>query len=269
MMSETSMNKSLAAIVCGMPFSGTTFLSRLICAHPKIDAGFECGMLLGKSPKNFPEAGRFYDWMMDKRPPYNWNLTKEEMDDICSSPTFDKSYDRIVDHCHLFQGDVKYVLDKTPVYVYLLKSIMRRMPETPVIVIEKEKLNQYYSFKKRDQSLDFFEERYVNSQQAIDEVLAKRGLKKRLLRLPFEEAVNSPAKTYRKVINFINRYNPDIAFEKSQVALLKESMKEDMKGKKKLRTEYSIEDERQKMLNALSDEERTRIEKLEYNFQNA
>ncbi len=257
------MNSPLAAVVCGMPFSGTTFLSRLICAHPAIDAGFECGLLFGKAPKNFPESGRFYEWMMDKKPPYNWKLTQGQMDEICAQPNFYDAYSLIVQYCHLFQDNEKrFVLDKTPAYVYQLKQTMRKVPETPFIVIQKEKLHQYYSFKKRDQSMTFFEERFVSSAQAISEAEALPGLSRRLLVLPFEEVVTYPAKTYRKIINFLERFNEKIRFEKSQVELLNKSLKEDMSGKKKLRKRFSMEDERNKLFQTLSDQEIKYVETL-------
>ncbi len=249
------MSKALTAIVCGMPFSGTTFLSRLICSHPAIDAGFECGLLFGNKPLNFPESGRFYNWMMDTRPPYNWKLTQKQLDEVCAAESFEAAYGKIVEHCHLFDGSVKFVLDKTPAYVYSLKKIMRRVTDVPVVIIEKDKMHQYYSFKKREQTREFFEERYKSSQRSISEVEGIPGLRRRILRLKFNEVVTKPAPTYRRIINFIHRFNPEVQFEKEQVKILQQSLRQDMKGAKKLRSEYSIEDEKVKMEKALTPDE--------------
>ena len=68
----------LAAVVCGIPFSGTTYLSRMITSHPLIDSGFECGLLFGESPKEFSKkAPKFYKWMMSNEVPYNWKLSNK------------------------------------------------------------------------------------------------------------------------------------------------------------------------------------------------
>lgn len=259
----SNTNQKLAAVVCGMPFSGTTYLSRMISAHPLIDSGFECGLLFGNTPKQFPESGRYYEWMMDLKPPYNWNLTQEQLDEVCHAASFGEAYAKIVQHCHLFQGSKELVLDKTPAYIYQLKEVMNKVQNVPFVITQKAPLNQYYSFKKRDQSLDFFLDRYAVSKQAIDEVLADSELRDRLLVMQFADLVEMPGKSYRKIMQFIGRFVSDVAFDKEQVPQLNASLKSDMKGKKKLRQTFSVEQEQELLRKALTPKEIETVTQLE------
>ncbi len=43
----------LFALVCGFEKSGTTLLNEILRRHPGVDSGFECGFLLGQSPRDF------------------------------------------------------------------------------------------------------------------------------------------------------------------------------------------------------------------------
>ena len=260
------MNQSLVAIVCGMPFSGTTYLSRLICAHPAIESGFECGMLFGKSPGDFKSTGRYYEWMMDHKPPYNWKLNQEQLDEVCADADFQAAYAKIVEHCELFNGEKQFILDKTPAYVYKLKEVMTKTPGVPVILVKKETMHQAYSFKKRKQSMDFFVSRYKAAELSKEETMADASLRKRILIIDFQDLIAYPGKSYRKIISFIARFNPSIEFNTDQIPELSKSLKADMQGNKKLRKTYSLEDEYERMKAALDENEMNIVTQLMQEF---
>jgi len=253
----------LAAVVCGIPFSGTTLTSRIICAHPFIDSGFECGLLFGDNPSEFIfKANKFYNWMMSHEPPYNWKLTKSQMDDITKSDGFYEAYAKIIKHCELFQKEKKYVLDKTPAYIYKLKQKMQLVPNTPFIIVVKEPMSQYYSFKKRDLSLNDFVDAYSKFSKSKQEILSDNNLSSRLIVLNYGYVNQYPGRTYRKIINFLNKFNTEIRFNKNQIPLLNKQLKSDIRNQKKLRPKFDYEEEKKKFSKLITKNEFMTIERL-------
>ena len=251
--------KGLVGIVCGMPFSGTTYLSRMIASHPLINTGFECGLLLRDSPQKFSETGRYYNWMMDQNPPHNWNLSTSDMELISKQETFHEAYEKIVEHCHLFDQEVRYIVDKTPSYVYDLKNIMMRVPNVPVFVVQKDPLHQFYSFKKREKSYDFFVNRMVRFRNSMSEVVSDSNLNKRLVVIDFRTMLQERGKTYRKCIQRINQWNGNLIFESLQVNDMNLILRKNTQEKMKLRKKYDFELEMRTMNSSLSVEEKSLI----------
>lgn len=239
------MNQNkLVAVVCGMPFSGTTYLSRIITSHALINSGFECGLLFGNAPQDFPvKAEKFYGWMMSNEAPYNWNLNKKQMDDVCSQSKFYDAYSKIVEHCELFVGEKRYVLDKTPAYVYNLTHIMRKVPETPFIVVSKNIYYQYYSYKKRGVGLAEFCDLYRNYKDSILKV-SGLPLRKRILNVEFKNLIKCQGKSYTQIFKHISKFNSEISFSKALYPEMKVKLTEDIDSKKKkLRKAYNIDSE--------------------------
>lgn len=234
-------DNKLAAVVCGMPFSGTTYLSRIITSHAKIDAGFECGLLFGENPSDFKNAApKFYEWMISEEHPHNWKLSAEQMREICDVDNFYKGYENIVSKCHLFKGEKSYVLDKTPAYIYNLTNIMRKVPETPFVVIRKNIFLQYHSYKKRNIPLEEFVESYKIYYESLNRALAL-PLRKRLLVLEFEETMKYQGKTFIKVFKFLNKFNSNISFSTDLFAEMKSKLQKDIDSKnKKLRKKFDF-----------------------------
>ena len=72
--SQLPFHDSLSAIVTGLENSGTTVLSELLMSAPKHFGGFECGLLLACTPKDFEHVSPFYNWL-----PKNWKLDGTEV----------------------------------------------------------------------------------------------------------------------------------------------------------------------------------------------
>ena len=153
----------LLAIVTGMEHSGTTFLHNLFLNNvPNVNSAFECGLLLAdKSPRNFDKVKPFYDWFSSPLRAGHWGLTEEERVFVLDTDDWNESYSRLIQKCNLFTNNQKYIIDKTPRYVYDLSSLRIKMPKTPIFITIKDIKLSYASFKKRGASFERFENLFV------------------------------------------------------------------------------------------------------------
>ncbi|KAL7563674.1 hypothetical protein ACA910_004077 [Epithemia clementina (nom. ined.)] len=144
----------LAVIVTGMEKSGTTVISRLIMSDPNLMGGFECGMLLGKTPAEFANVHPLFEWMVN--PTNFWNLTPIQRDHMVhTSRCHAEMYKKLRNRSPLFSGKLvgskqqqqqqqqqqqrrPYIVDKTPRYAYTLSIVMTRAPQVPVVVVERD-----------------------------------------------------------------------------------------------------------------------------------
>lgn len=256
------MNHKLVAVLCGMPFSGTTFLSRIICGHKQVDSGFECGLLFEESPRVFNKRKKFYNWMMSHDKPYNWKLSEEDMLYVCDTEDFYESYSRIVEKCHLYDDKVNRIIDKTPAYIYRLRNTMTKVSETPFIVIQKDPDFQYYSYKNRNRTLDEFTELYKKQIESLQRVINRPILNNRLLIINFkdlnEQLEDSTNKIFTHIKKFTNlEYNHDLMIED----IINNTTLDIKSNQKKLRKKFNYDKEKQ-----LFDKSFTPFEKERLNY---
>jgi len=188
---------SLISIVTGLEHSGTTFLSNLILCHPKVNAGFECGVLLADSPSNFINIKPFYEWMQS-----DWGLKAEDMVKICNSGSWSEMYKNIILYSPIFKNKSNYILDKTPRYMLYLDEILDKTT-APCIVIKKQNiLFQYQSYKNRNVPLHKFIERYLNYMNGY--IRARKKFEHRIYTVEYEKLYSNIIKEIGKVYEFIN-----------------------------------------------------------------
>lgn len=153
---------AILCVVTGMEKSGTTFLSKLLAADPSIMCGFECGILLSDI-RDFNKQQPFYGWMSESTDIGHWGIRPEHMAEICSAADYDTAYRLIKKYAgelgspHLracFQH-ATWIIDKTPRYIFDLDTIMAKV-DLPFIVIQKDVLDQYLSFKNRSYRIEDF-----------------------------------------------------------------------------------------------------------------
>lgn len=120
-------------IICGLEHSGTTLASDLFRQVPGCDSGFECGVLLCATPRDFPQKNPFYRNMLD-----GWKITESDLAAACRSESFAEFYDNLYKHAGLFK-DAEPVIrfDKTPRYIINLPAITAVM-EAPIITMIKD-----------------------------------------------------------------------------------------------------------------------------------
>lgn len=241
-------DKKLIAVLCGMPFSGTTYLSRIVCSHAAIDAGFECGLLFEENPRLFTKRRKFYNWMMSHEKPYNWKLSSSDMEYVCDTDDFYESYNRIVEKCHLFNEsrNATHIIDKTPAYIYRLRNIMPKVPETPFIVIRKSAEFQYSSYKNRGRSLEEFIKLYEKQIDSLNRVKNLPILNKRLLILNFSDIQTDLDLSISTIFDFLKSHS-DIKFNPKMIIRMRKSLELDINSnKKKLRKKFNYNQELKK-----------------------
>ena len=81
---------NLKFIVCGLEHSGTTMVSDLFREHPLTESGFECGVLLCQSPREFKNFHPYCDHME-----VGWGITKDDLNECCDTDHFDEFFSRL------------------------------------------------------------------------------------------------------------------------------------------------------------------------------
>jgi hypothetical protein len=128
------MNRKLPSfIVCGLEHSGTTLISDIFREIPGCDSGFECGVLLCNSPREFPRRDPFFKNMLK-----GWMISEEKLLYSCETDSFDVFYARLYEASNLFKdGTPRLVFDKTPRYIINLEEICK-LTGVPVIAAIKD-----------------------------------------------------------------------------------------------------------------------------------
>lgn len=179
MVDDRCENREILCVVTGMEHSGTTYLSKILSAHPEIMSGFECGLLLSNI-KDYQKVGPWYTWMQDSADTGQWGILPKNMKKICNADTYYEAYHLIKQYSgdngsekikNLFRN-ASYIIDKTPAYVYSLETIMGKI-NVPFLVVRKDIVTQYKSYKKRGQALHFFVMLYMSYMSSLKKALEK------------------------------------------------------------------------------------------------
>ncbi len=147
--------KNIRFVICGLEHSGTTLLSDIFRQVPKLDSGFEVGVLLANSPRKFNEIQPFYNNMQG-----GWKVDKESLADICDTDDFNEFYQKLQDNSLALSKDTKHIFDKTPRYFSKINSFYRKI-KVPFVATYKDPRSLVYSdFKRRPVRGHVFREWY-------------------------------------------------------------------------------------------------------------
>jgi len=138
----------LKAVVCGMEHSGTTLLSDLLRQTGDMESGFECGVLMTASPREFPQLRPFYGFMKE-----GWGISEEALAACCETDSFGEFYDRLAAASDVVPPGMN-LFDKTPRYVAELPAVMEHT-DAPILVIHKDPRASVYSDYKRAGGKEF------------------------------------------------------------------------------------------------------------------
>lgn len=120
-------------IICGLEHSGTTLASDLFRQVRGCDSGFECGVLLCKTPRDFPAKQPFFQNMIK-----GWKLSEQALKAACDTDSVAEFYEAIYRQAGLFQQKHPEIrFDKTPRYIIDLATITEIF-ETPIIAMIKD-----------------------------------------------------------------------------------------------------------------------------------
>lgn len=125
---NTDLNP-LKAIICGYEKSGTTLLNEILRRHPRLDSGFECGFLLGDSPRQFPGKKPYHGFFQSK-----WKMSNADMKYICDTDSWGECYRRVRERSPVIIDKSVFLFDKTPIYMLHLPEVLAKTPGIPCIV---------------------------------------------------------------------------------------------------------------------------------------
>lgn len=144
----------LKFVICGLEHSGTTLVSDIFRQVAEVDSGFECGVLLAPSPKDFPGIQPFYN-----NAPAGWELSEEMLREICDTDSFPEFYQSLYQKSGFFDSKVEYLFDKTPRYFQTLFECYEKIG-VPFIATYKDPRSVVFSDFKRGGKGQSFEEWY-------------------------------------------------------------------------------------------------------------
>ncbi len=203
-MNRTRQKNQQPILLTGMEHSGTTYLSNLLKCHPQIAGGFEGGMLLASQPNQFPSIEPFYKWML-KKPPVQWGLSQNDLNQICNSATWPEMYQKIRSSSPLFQNN-EILLDKTPAYMPVLDQVMQKL-DAKCVVIFKNTCYQYTSYKKRGFTLEGYIGHYMGYIKGL--LTAFNKYHQRILIVNHNKLGGEKDRVLKSIIDFLGlEYNP-------------------------------------------------------------
>ncbi len=122
----------LKFVICGIEHSGTTLVSDIFRQVPGLDSGFETGVLLCQSPREFLGEMPFADWILG-----NWAITQAELEMCCDTNSFAEFYARLGAASKNIEPGFPGLFDKTPRYLSQLEACLARV-DVPFVVTYKD-----------------------------------------------------------------------------------------------------------------------------------
>ena len=144
----------LKFVICGLEHSGTTLVSDIFRQVAEVDSGFECGVLLADSPKEFSSVHPFYE-----NAPGGWQISTETLNEVCDTDSFSDFYQRLYEKSGFFDPGVEYLFDKTPRYFQHVFECQRKVG-VPFIATYKDPRSTVFSDFKRTGKGQSFEAWY-------------------------------------------------------------------------------------------------------------
>jgi Sulfotransferase family len=130
-------------VICGLEHSGTTLLSDIFRQVPELDSGFEVGVLLCQSPKDFSTVQPFYKNMLD-----GWQITEGDLASIIDTDSFSEFYGGLEKKSKVLKPSTKTIFDKTPRYFSRIFECSEKL-KVPFIATYKDPRSLVFSDFKR------------------------------------------------------------------------------------------------------------------------
>ncbi len=124
-------------------------MSELLRQVPGLDAGFEIGVLLGQTPREFPAIQPYAENML-----WNWGLTQQDLLSCCDTDDFAMFYRRLLEHSTVMRPGTTTIFDKTPRYLATLDDCMART-DAPFVITFKDPRSTVFSDFKASGEADF------------------------------------------------------------------------------------------------------------------
>ncbi len=204
---KTKLFDPLVAIICGFEKSGTTLLNEILRRHPDLDSGFEGGLLLGNSPRDFRYYQPYYAYFRR-----TWKLSREDVLYICDTDAWSESYRRARERCPFITNKKSFIFDKTPIYMRHLSEVLAKVPGVPAIVNVRDPRALFLSWANwsghRDDAENWLVENFSDNVEryrgyAEGYLEAKAKFPDRIFLNQFERMCHAKKLQLDKIFNFI------------------------------------------------------------------
>jgi hypothetical protein len=196
----------LKLIVCGFENSGTTLVSTVCCQHPRLDSGFECGFLLGDTPRDFPTIQPYCNYFKER-----WEVHDNQVAYMCDTDEWGECYRRAREISPVIQDKSTMMLDKTPGYMRDLDRVLAKVPQIPCVVIVRDPRALMVSWAKRtgfetspeswlEHHLPTFCTRYVEYANGYRRAMQR--FPDRLMLIQFEHLCTDPVGVFSALFDF-------------------------------------------------------------------
>jgi SAM-dependent methyltransferase len=190
----------LAFVICGVEHSGTTLLSEIFRQVPLLDSGFETGVLLSETPRQFRHEMPFAENIRG-----DWKITQEELEECCETDTFNVFYERLAARSQCIEPGCRTIFDKTPRYLATLTDCMEKV-QVPFVVTYKDPRAIVFSDYTRAGCPDFdsWFATYADNKLGYlrglhDQFNGIAGRSRRVLRMSLEEICLNPRTACKKL----------------------------------------------------------------------
>ncbi|MEM4757844.1 MAG: sulfotransferase [Nanopusillaceae archaeon] len=194
-------------VIGGVEHSGTTLLSDIFRQVPGLDSGFEVGVLLCNTPREFRNFEPFINQM-----PEGWGVTEEDLDYICDTDSFQEFYNRLYERSKIIKKPCE-IFDKTPRYAWGIEKCISNYPDGKYILTYKDPRALVYSNYKRFGKIlkfeDFLEESLPKIRRYWKKIYEnyqkiKRGeIKGEFMIVSLEEITFNTKNTLHKLFDFV------------------------------------------------------------------
>lgn len=138
---KKTLMKSPDFILAGYERGGTTLLSEIFRSNG-YESGFECGVLMGETPKDLRKAKPYWDMLLP-----GWKISPKQRRHATSGD-FEQFYDRLYQAA--FPEFSGRFFDKTPIYMSQLGLCMKRAPNLKgALVIHRDPRAVFLSNARR------------------------------------------------------------------------------------------------------------------------
>jgi len=192
-------------VICGVEHSGTTLLSDIFRQVEGLDAGFEVGVLLCNSPREFKDFHPFVDQIYK-----GWGITQEDLNYICDTDSFEEFYERLYEKSKVIRKPCK-IFDKTPRYAWGLEQCIKNFQGKYIFTYKDPRALVYSNYKRYKEGKDFEEwlEHFVPKAKKYwlkiyeNYRRVKQGEFKNVLVVSLEEITFNTRNTLEKIFDFV------------------------------------------------------------------
>jgi len=222
--------------ILGRPRSGTTLLSTLFDAHPKVMLPFECALIINLCSKygkiktwDKKRLVTFYNDIITQRKFDSWRVEKDKLKMAILSCEGDVSFQTLIKivytHFNSFfkKEDISVVGDKNPIYSIYPDRLIKLFPDAKFIHLTRDYRDNILSLKKVDFEAPITTVLAYRWRYATKKTLkSKERFPAKFFTIKYEELVTDPEDKLNEICNFLNiDYNHDLLdFYKKKEELL-------------------------------------------------